>query len=144
MCFIPIWWHWHIYHCANFLFLILISGLFTKRSLFVHLGSIILLYLHVRILALELRIPYILSNANACTLNNNFNFIYLRASLTAHRPITKRARREKMHTNKNKKQKQNNNDDDNNNNNNSILIYYPNYDCHYNNNHRHKSTGITF
>jgi hypothetical protein len=55
----------------------------------------------------------------------------LRANSTAQRPITKRARGEKMYT---KKQKQNNDDDDNNNNNNnnnnngnnnnnSILIY---------------------
>jgi hypothetical protein len=33
--------------------------------------------------------------------NNNFNlFIYLRAILTAHRPITKRALEETMYTNK--------------------------------------------
>jgi hypothetical protein len=39
--------------------------------------------------------------------NNNFQFqfIYLRASLTTHGPITKRARGEKTYTNKNKTQR---------------------------------------
>jgi hypothetical protein len=61
-------------------------------------------------------------NSQPTSLNNNNNnnliqFIDLRASLTAHRPITKQAREEKTYTDKKQKQKNVNNNTTNSNNN---------------------------
>jgi hypothetical protein len=54
--------------------------------------------------------------------NNNNNSIYLRANLTAQRPITKRERVEKKHTYKQKQKQGNSNSNNNNNNNNNNFI----------------------